>query len=336
VQPITEWQAPDPERFHDEILPRSEPAVLRGAVRDWPAVQRAADSPAALSAYLKRFDSGKGVDVLITPPHARGRLFYNEGMTAFNYAHNKMSLSAVSEKLLRYAAFDNRPALAAQSALVRDCLPGFREENALPFLEPDIEPRVWLGSAFITPAHFDESHNIACVVAGRRRFTLFPPEQVANLYIGPLDFAPTGTPISMVDFAAPDFGRFPRFREALDAARVAELEPGDALLIPALWWHHVQSLSKYNLLVNYWWRGAGGMTTRANSALNCLLHCLVDLKPLPREQRAAWRALLDYYVFGDVDPAAHIPEHRRSVLGPMSPELARQVRAFLMRQMQEG
>jgi len=116
-----------------------------------------------------------------------------------------------------------------------------------------VQPRLWLGNEVVTPAHFDESHNLACVVSGRRRFTLLPPEQVGNLYIGPLDFAPTPTPISLVSFRAPDFARFPRFHDALAAAQVAELEPGDALYIPSLWWHHVESIGLLNTMVNYWW-----------------------------------------------------------------------------------
>ena len=78
--------------------------------------------------------------------------------------------------------------------------------------------------------------------AGHRRFTLFPPEQLANLYVGPLDFTPAGQAISLVDFAKPDFARFPRFAQALQAARVAELGPGDAIFIPSMWWHHIESL----------------------------------------------------------------------------------------------
>jgi len=60
---------------------------------------------------------------------------------------------------------------------------------------------------------------------GRRRFTLFPPEQIANLYVGPLDFAPTGAAMSMVNLRNPDFARHPRFKEALAATQVAELGP---------------------------------------------------------------------------------------------------------------
>ena len=196
-------------------------------------------------------------------------------------------------------------------------------------------PRIWLGSAFTTPAHFDESSNIACVVSGRRRFTLFPPEQIANLYIGPLDFAPTGTPMSMVRLADPDFARFPRFREALAAAQVAELEPGDAIYIPGLWWHHVESLEKVNALVNYWWKGPPAASVQADSALDCLLLAVLRLRHLPPEQRRAWASIFDHYVFGaSAESVEHIPPHVRGVLGEISPELAKQVKAFLVSQLQ--
>ena len=64
---------------------------------------------------------------------------------------------------------------------------------------------------------------------------MFPPAQVANLYVGPIDHSPAGMPTSLVDFAQPDLERFPRFREAWAAAQVAELAPGDAIYLPPLW-----------------------------------------------------------------------------------------------------
>src|SRR3546814_18893261 len=95
---------------------------------------------------------------------------------------------------------------------------------------------VWIGNRSRIPAHQDLPDNLACVAVGRRRVTLFPPDQLANLYIGPLDFTPAGQAISLVDFAAPDLARFPRFAEALRHAQVAELGPGDAVFIPRMWW----------------------------------------------------------------------------------------------------
>ena len=43
---------------------------------------------------------------------------------------------------------------------------------------------------------------------------------------------------------------------------VADLQPGDALYIPSLWWHHVESIGVLNTMVNYWWTApaAHGLT----------------------------------------------------------------------------
>ena len=333
-EPIPEYHGVDAWKFQGEIRAQYRPAVLRGLVADWPAVARGKESNEAMTAYLAGFDTGHKVDVLMVPPHARGRIFYTDNLAGFNYSRDQLAVSKVAEQLGRYAKFENRPAVAVQSASIPECLPGFAEANALGILEEDVMPRIWLGNAVVTPAHFDESSNIACVVAGKRRFTLLPPEQVTNLYIGPLDYAPTGTPISLVSFRDPDFEKFPRFREAQAASLVADLEPGDAIYIPPLWWHHVESLAKYNILVNYWWRSAAGGADKSNSALNVLLLALLSLKHLPPDQRGAWKALFDHYIFDATDESvAHIPAHRRSVLGEISPKLAGEVKAFLVKQL---
>jgi hypothetical protein len=253
---LAEYRDVDARVFADEVEARGEPAVLRGLVRDWPAVRLALESPEAICRRLVALDSGAPVDALLLRPEEGGRIFYAPDMRGFNYLRKRVTISSVIEQVVRYSHFPDAPAVAAQSAPIVDCLPGFERENVLPLLGPEVRPRIWLGNRVTTPAHFDQSSNIACVVAGRRRFTLFPPAQVDNLYIGPLDFAPTPTPISLVDFRAPDFARFPRFREALAQARAAELEPGDAIYIPPLWWHHVESLAPLNILVNYWWGAA--------------------------------------------------------------------------------
>jgi Cupin-like domain len=329
-QAIREFSGLDSATIRREVLLEKRPAILRGLVRDWPAVKQGLDSPAALVRYLNRFDSGKPVDALLTAPEIDGRIFYDEAMTGFNFLRNRLPLAAVAEQVLRYAQFPKSPAVAAQSALIRDCLPGFSAENVLSIVDANVLPRVWLGNRITTPTHVDEWNNIGCVVAGRRRFTLFPPEQIANLYIGPLDFAPTGAPMSLVSLRDPDFERYPKFRAALAAAHAAELEPGDAIFIPSLWWHHVESLESFNVLVNYWWHDLVGDGALADSAFDALLHGILSIRALPPATRRAWGAFFEQYVFGDeADALEHISSARRGILGTLSAEQLAGLRARL-------
>jgi len=334
IPAMREYSGLDDASIRTQVLESGRPAVLRGLVGSWPAVAHGRSSTTALVAYLRALDTGAPVDALMTPPAEDGRIFYNPAMSGFNYIRNRLPLSAVAEQVLRYAAFPKPPAVAAQSALIRECVPGFTLENRLPLLGEAVAPRIWLGNAITTPAHFDEWNNVACVVAGRRRFTLFPPEQVGNLYIGPLDFAPTGAPMSLVNLRAPDFERFPKFRAALAAALSAELGPGDAIYIPPAWWHHVESQEPFNLLVNYWWHATPGPANRADSAFDGLLHAILNLRHLPPETRAAWGAIFAHFVFGsDEQVLGHIPPERHGLLGEMPAERVRAIRAELIRRL---
>jgi hypothetical protein len=318
------------EAIRRDVIATGKPAVLRGLVASWPAVERARSSASALASYLRQFDTGALVDAIMTAPEMSGRIFYNDAMDGFNYLRNRLPLSAVIEQVLRYSAFARPPAVAAQSALIRDCLPGFLVQNRLTLLDDSISPRIWLGNAITTPTHLDEWCNIACVISGRRRFTLFPPEQIVNLYVGPLDFAPTGAPMSLVKLSEPDLERFPRFKDALAQAQTAELEPGDAIFIPPLWWHNVESLEPFNLLVNYWWHASAGAQTPAGSAFDCLLHGILSIRDLPPETRAAWRALFEHYIFGIAESVtSHIPAARHGILGHLSAEDVKRLRADL-------
>ena len=319
VTAIRELETRDTERIRREVLCGAEPVVLRGLVSDWPSVAAGRASAAALLGYLRGLDSGAPVDAIMTAPEEHGRIFYRDDLNGFNFVRNRLPLSAVAEQALRYAGHSHAPAVAVQSAATRDCLPGFAAANPLPAAHPSAEPRIWLGNALTTPTHLDEWLNIGCVVYGRRRFTLFPPEQIANLYVGPLDYAPTGAPMSLVRLHQPDFGRFPKFRSALAAAVSAELGPGDALFIPPLWWHNVESLEPLNVLVNYWWH-ASGARLGSDSGYDSLRLGILNIRSLPAPARAAWRALFEHYLFGDPDAVTgHIPAHRHGLLGALSP-----------------
>ena len=313
-----------------KIVAAARPAVLRGAVRHWPAVAAAAGGGASAAAYLARFDRGAAAEAFVAPPEAGGRFFYDDALAGFNFERRPGTFAGIVAAIAGLETRADPPSVYAGAAPVPEVVPGFERENPLPLLAGVAAvPRIWVGNASIVSTHFDESDNLACVVAGRRRFTLFPPEQVTNLYVGPLDFTMAGQPTSMVDLRAPDFDRFPRLRDALAAASVAELEPGDALFVPALWWHNVEALSPFNILVNHWWRAT---PDDAGSPFLALVHAILSVAALPEAQRRGWRAHFDHFVFRDEDsdPAAHLPQGRRGILAPPTPALRRRIRQFIL------
>ena len=326
---IREWTGVTPHIFHDEILPAARPAVLRGLVAQWPVVQAARRSGSDLAGYIKRFDRGQSLPSILAPAAARGRFFYNQDLSGFNFQQSATRIGSALDFLLSRAEDESPPAFAIQSAPARTSLPGFERENGLALLGEAVEPRIWIGNRVTVAAHHDQSENIACVAAGRRRFTLFAPDQVANLYMGPFDLTPAGAIVSMVSFDEPDLERYPRFAEAMETAEVADLEPGDAIYIPYLWWHHVRSLEAINMLVNYWWSPPA---PGRGSPRDAFLHALVAIGSLPKPHREAWRAMFEHYVFqDDGPPGQHLPADRRGVLGDMPAGMLKELRAALAR-----
>jgi len=327
-RPIAELEAIDRRAFREEVRPAAQPVVLRGYARDWPAVRAAREGDEVLVAYMGRFMTPRPVGVIVGPPEIRGRFFYGEDMRGLNFRKASAPLGMFLGRLLEDRGNPNPHAVAVQSEIIPELLPGFEIENATALLDPGIAPRAWIGNRIRVAPHYDLMENIGVVVAGRRRFTVFPPNQLPNLYPGPFELTPAGTPISLVDLEAPDLERFPRFAEAAARARAATLEPGDAIYLPYHWWHAVDSLEPFNLFVNYWWSeampGLGG-------GYDALLHALFSLRHLPPEQRAVWRMIFDHYVFppDGVDPAAHLPEHARGILGAPTPQLLARMRAML-------
>jgi len=328
VGQVAEFDSVDRARFNAEIETRHEPAILRGLVADWPSVQASRRSAEELVGYLSALDNGAQVRAFVGQASMRGRYFYSPAVDGFNFAMTETSLSELLKALLDPAR--NTNSIYMGSTGTSQMIPRFASENPMPLLDPtQAEPRLWVGNASRVAPHYDEADNIACVVGGRRRFILFPTEQVQNLYVGPLDRTIAGQPISMVDLDAPDYERFPKFREAEKHALVADLEPGDAIYIPALWWHAVQANGEVNALVNYWWTDHA---LDAGSPMHALGHGLLTISHLPEHKRQAWRVLFDQYVFKtNGEPAEHIPEHARGIIGRSTPEVRQMIKQFLVR-----
>ena len=307
----------------DALVAAARPTILRGLVSDWPAVAAGESGPAALTAYLKPMDAGLPGPVMEAPAAAAGRFGYAPGLAEFGFTKRQRPISDTLDRIERTGTQPDGSTIAIQMLPLASHLPGFTDANAMSLL-PGVGPLLWLGGPVRTQIHNDRDHNLACVIAGRRRFLLFPPEQVGNLYIGPLESPP---PLSLVDPEAPDLDRFPRFAEALAHAQVAELAPGDALFLPRLWWHHVTSRDPFNAMVNYWW---GDRARGLADPHTAFLAALLALKPLPPAERAYWQALFETHVFAD-DGADHLPPARRGMLGKPGPQaltaLRQQLRA---------
>ncbi|RZA32734.1 MAG: cupin-like domain-containing protein [Lysobacteraceae bacterium] len=333
ASPIREVAGADPQALREAVLGASAPVVLRDAVGHWPAVRAARASANEAIAYLQHFDAGRGpVVATVGPAEIDGRIFYNEDLSGFNFRHEQVPLNVVLGTLRKYLQQDAPvPTIYVASTTVDTWLPGFRADNDLDLGEADPLASIWIGNRTRIAAHQDLPDNLACVVAGRRRFTLFPPAQLANLYIGPLDFTPAGQAISLVDFAAPDLARFPRFAEAMAHAQSAELGPGDALFIPSMWWHHIEALEGFNVLLNYWWRQAPAWM---DTPMNALMLAIMSVRELPPDQRAIWQETFRHYVFEPGDAVAgHVPEAARRVLGPLDADRARELRARLLQRL---
>lgn len=330
--PIEERHGLDPRALPDDVLHATEPLVLRGLVADWPMVQASLRSDTEGAAYVRRFDRNAPVVAQVAPPEVGGRFFYNGDLSGFNFQPQRVPLAVVLDTLLKRGDETTAPAIYVGSTTLDTYLPGFREENPLNLdAQEQVLASIWIGNRTRIAAHQDLPDNLACVVAGRRRFTLFPPEQLANLYIGPLDFTPAGQAISLVDFHQPDLARFPRFAEAMAQAQVAELAPGDALMIPSMWWHHIEALEAFNVLVNYWWRR---QPAYMDTPMNALMLALMTVRDLPPEQRRSWQEIFRHYVFEpDEATTGHIPEAARRVLGPMDETRARELRARLLQRL---
>lgn len=316
----------DLKTFREEIRAAAQPVVLKGLVGHWPAVRAGRESPRALVDLIRTFDRGHQPNIIELPPAAKGHLFYREDMTGLNFVRKAAPIGATLERLLALANDPDPISLFIESMITQDFLPDFAAAHPMPLLDASIGPRIWIGNRTRVQTHYDLLYNIACVVGGRRRFTLFPPEQVANLYMGPLDFTPAGAPVSMVPLANPDPARYPRFAEAWRHARQAELEPGDAIYIPYAWWHHVEALTPFNVLVNYWWNDG----PKVGSPYAVLLHAALGLRDLPADQRAAWKSFFDLLVFSDPEESMkHLPPDKRGLLGPPSAQRMREVRQIL-------
>jgi len=312
--------------FQQQVVEAARPTVLRALVADWPVVRAAQESPRGLRDYLARFDGGAQVEAFCGDPAIRGKYYYNPGLQGFNFERRMMKLSDAVDSILAAVEQPGAQSVYVGSMPANDCLPGFAADNPMPLVTSGAGPRIWLGTPSNISAHYDTFDNLACVVAGRRRFTLYAPELISKLYIGPIDNTMSGPPVSLAASSGAE-GHFPLFEAIRDQAQTIELEAGDALYLPKLWWHQVESLSPFNGLVNYWWDAT---SAGPDSPYTALLLSMITIAERPAAERRAWKAFFDHYVFrSQGHPLAHLPPQQHGLLGPLKDNYAK-IRARIM------
>ena len=232
--------------FEAEILHGGQPVVFRGLVADWPNIGHSAE---ALFETLKSYDSGAMQGTLLGQSGTAGKFHYAPDLRGQNYDQIGETLSVALDRL---ATGPHPDGAYIQSIPLDRHMPDFARDHPMPLLDASVTPRAWIGTPTTVQTHMDQSQNIACVLLGEREVTLFPPEQLPNLYPGPLETAPGGAIVSLADLDNPDFEKHPGFKQALETKITVTLKAGDAIFIPYGWWHHIRATAPLNMLVNYW------------------------------------------------------------------------------------
>jgi Cupin-like domain len=329
------------ERFEREIVDGCRPVVLRGLIAEWPVVQAAHGAPARLKDYLAAFDVGGKVEAFLGAPAIAGKYYYAADLKGFNFERRMMKLLDALKIMVESLDRADAPSIYVGSVPTGDALPGFAAANTMPLLGQGVSARIWLGTRSNVSCHHDTFDNLACVIAGRRRFTLFAPELIGKLYVGPIDNTMAGAPVSLAASAGgpeerpqdrseegPAQARYPLFEEIREQALRVELQAGDALYLPKLWWHKVESLAPLNGLVNYWW---DAFSAGPDAPYTAMLLAMIAIAERPAAERQAWKAFFDHYVFRpDGHPLGHLPPQQHGLLGPLKPDNYARIRARIM------
>lgn len=320
----------------EELISAGEPVILKGAFLHSPLCQAGLQSSEEAMSYLLSKYNQKPVLRFLAEPEIKGRFSYNEAMNGFNYKADRIDLGEVFRQILAEESEAPSKAHYVGSTSIKNFFVDLESAAELNFggaIFRDYQPKmsIWMGNETTTAAHYDMSNNIAACLVGKRRFTLFPPDQIANLYPGPLEPTPGGQVISLVNFDEPDLKRFPNFPKAVESGQVAELEAGDVLVYPAMWWHQVEALAPFNVLVNYWWNS---VPAYLDDPQNTLLHAMLSIRDRPEHEKQAWRDVMDYYIFGDSSTVTqNMPEQIQGPLARLNDQKARQLRSKLIQKL---
>jgi len=231
----------DPSQLETLIAPLRHPAVLRGCPLGpcsslW-SVQ-----------YLTEQLSG-----VVKPVHVTRQPDMNFASKNFKYSHldlgevvRSAAVKEGEEMFYLRAVSEENP--RTKPAKLEEDFPNICKDFELPDLIPQEKVfssvlRVSSGGVRVW-THYDVMDNIYCQVVGHKQAVLWPPSEADKLYL-------VGDKSRVVDIDNPDLEQFPLF--PLAKQYKAELEPGDILFIPALWFHNMLARD-FGVAVNVFWK----------------------------------------------------------------------------------
>ena len=326
IQQITELSSKDPDLIR-EGFQSGRPFIVRQLHSEWILVKKGKESETELKKYLHECSLKRDFVYAIGEPEQNGKIFYNKDM-GVNFVERKAALKTVLGYFDEIREAEEDVALYLSSLEIHKYFENLLTETPSYLNEDQYRAGLWIGNKIQVPLHNDFPNNVACVIGGRRKFTLIPPNQFENLYVGPIDFTPAGRAVSMVDLQNPDLDKYPKFAVALEHALTAELSPGDTIYIPSMWWHAVEGLDDFNVMLNFWWRENPTFLGGPDAAMKL---AIATIRDLPHQEKQHWKQLFEYYIFNNSEEnIAHIPEKSRGVLGRINSDLARKIKSYLL------
>lgn len=332
ARPVRECTLPEgvpAGAWRAQLVEGGEPVVVRGAAAHWPSVARQRSGQGALLDELLAAAASLETEVFERPAGQPGAYAYGNRAGGFNFDRRRVRFDEALRALRDGPGSRDGLARYIGSLPTATYLPSWDAQLGLDLAPAGAARRLWIGHPSRIPMHFDTLDNLACVVAGERRFVLLPPDAIGQLYVGPIDHTMAGQPVSLASLAPPDEAKFPGFDAAMQRAQVADLSPGDVLFLPKLWWHEVTASSPLNAMVNIWWDEA---SAGPDAPYTAMMLAMITLAERPLAERLAWRAYFDHYVFRTRGhPLAHLPPEQHGILGPLHAGNYGRIRSWVMK-----
>lgn len=223
-------ETPDPTAgFHYD----GEPAVLRGAAIDWPAIRR------WTFPYLASIAPNLAVKVVLGDRESEQTRFATSTLGAYLAALEQPEPGQDPGYLKEF------------NLLAR--FPGLRNDLRQKALFPSgsvVSSSAWIGPAGAkTGLHHDLLDNVAVQIVGRKRFYLARPGTVerAGQLSTKYDRWARLSRLGAIELADTEPGHAAAGRKTRDTTGndyfVVDLDPGDMLNVPATWWHEVENLT---------------------------------------------------------------------------------------------